>query len=162
MEFNMKIKKSLRTILFLSATSTACLLVASGHAADQNEKQEMPPASDQSLTQDYKGNEKIPDALLKVYSDFVKAAKQPHSDFLNIMLPHSVSITYEERPAKTRGYGQDLNLPFLQKQFQPKIWVVRKDSADCYLLRTGSSALWFVETKSQGWRLYRYLDKPIE
>jgi hypothetical protein len=125
-------------------------------------KKEAALTSDQSLFQDYKGDVKIPEALAKVYAEFVKLAQQPHSDFLNILLPHSVSITNEERPAATRSFGQDLNLPFLQNQFQPRIWLIRQDSPDCYLIRTASSALWFVETKSQGWRLYRYLDKPIE
>jgi hypothetical protein len=132
----MKIKTWLRATLILSAASTAYLWVPVGNAADQSEKQGTTAATAQSLFQDYKGDEKIPDALAKVYSEFVKAAKQPHSDFLNIMLAHSISITYEERPAKTRAHGQDLNLPFLQKQFQPKVWTVRKDSADCYLIRT--------------------------
>jgi len=36
-----------------------------------------------------------------------------------------------------------------------------KDAEGCYLLRTNTTALWFVETKTLGWKLYRYLDKPI-
>ena len=39
---------------------------------------------------------------------------------------------------------------------------IRKDSENCYLIRTNTTALWFVETKSMGWKLYRYLDKPKE
>lgn len=40
--------------------------------------------------------------------------------------------------------------------------LVRKEGEGCYLVRTNTTALWFVETKSMGWKLYEYLDKPIK
>ena len=30
------------------------------------------------------------------------------------------------------------------------------------VLRTATTGLWFVQTNASGWRLYHYLDKPIE
>jgi len=39
---------------------------------------------------------------------------------------------------------------------------VRKDRDDCYLIRTDGTAIWFVQNKSGAWKVYRYLDKPIQ
>ena len=145
------------------ALGIAAVLSATSRAADPNENPRSPgPTTGAQWFENHRGETQIPDALVQKYGEFVKSARQPQSDFLNIMLPHSISISYQERPAATREYGGDLNLPFLQNGFDAQVQSVRKDGADCYLLRTTSSALWFVETKSQGWRLYRYLDKPIK
>ena len=55
-----------------------------------------------------------------------------------------------------------MNLPFLKSGFSAAVLSARKDSDDCFLLRTGTTALSFVETKSGEWRIYRYFDKPMD
>ncbi len=74
----------------------------------------------------------------------------------------SPDCTIAPRVEKVREYGPDINIPFLTKGFHKYILNLRKDSEDTYLIRTGSSYTWFVRTKSEGWKLYRYGDKPIK
>jgi hypothetical protein len=114
-----------------------------------------------TLLAEYKGKEVVPDRLLDAYASFVSAAKKGSVDN-RTHLPHSLTLTHQPRLEKTREYGQDVNIPFLRKHFDARVLLVRKDGKGCYLLRTSTTALWFVETKSMGWRLYRYLDKPID
>jgi hypothetical protein len=73
-----------------------------------------------------------------------------------------VTINREGRQGNRTEYGQDISLPFLRDGFSPAVRLVRKDPDDCYLIRTDTSALWFVQTRSGAWKVYRYLDKPIE
>ena len=87
--------------------------------------------------------------------------KKGEADTINKhCLPHAVSYTYEKR--KLPGYGQDINTQFAKNGFDATVVLVREDGAGCYLVRTNTTALWFVETKSMGWKLYGYLDKPIK
>ncbi len=118
---------------------------------------------EKELLKDYQGKVQLPDDLYDVYAAFIKAVKT--ADFGDIQkqcLPHSVSFTKDARPEKMREYGPDINIPFLKKGFHKYILYLRKDSKDTYLIRTVSTYMWFVRTKSQGWKLYRYGDKPIE
>jgi len=111
----------------------------------------------------YKGNEKIPDQLYEAYSKLVKAIETgDQGDINQLCLPHSVTFTIQERPEQSREYGQNMNIPFLKNGFDKFVRNLRKDGEDCYLIRTGFSALWFIETKRMSWKLYRYLDKPIK
>ena len=110
------------------ALSTVALSAAS--YAAENEKPEVVLGA--QYFENHRGEAQIPAALVRRYGEFVKSARQPQSDFLSILLPGSVSFSCDERPAATREYGGDLNLPFLQKQFEAQISLVRKDSADCY------------------------------
>ena len=66
------------------------------------------------------------------------------------------------RPKASREYGQDMNLPFLKRGFHKYILNLRKESDESYLIRTGSSYLFFVRISGGDWKLYRYGDKPIE
>jgi hypothetical protein len=109
----------------------------------------------------YDGKEPVPDGLRKAYTAFARAAKDGGVDSSSL-LPHGVTISREPRPEKTQEYGQDINLPFLRDRFSPAVRVVRKDPDDCYLIRTDTTAIWFVQTKSGAWKMYSYRDKPIE
>jgi hypothetical protein len=78
-------------------------------------------------------------------------------------LPGSIVVSTKPRPAVTAEYGRDINLPFLRAgKFSPEILDVRKDAEDVIVLRTGSSGVYFVETKHKGWMVYAYGDVPIE
>jgi hypothetical protein len=103
----------------------------------------------------------LPADLQKTFAAFANAMKA--GDVARIQaacLPHSVAITHE--PRKNPEYGQDINIPFAKETFRAHIASVRKDGEGCYLIRTDTSAIWFVETRAMGWRIYKYLDKPIE
>jgi len=115
------------------------------------------------LLNDYRGEVQLPDDLYDVYAAFVKSVETAdQSAIQKHCLPHSVNFTTGARPEKTREYGQDINIPFLRNGFHKFILNLRQDSEDTYLIRSGSSYMWFVKTKSEGWKLYRYGDKPIE
>lgn len=105
----------------------------------------------------------LPEELYEAYAAFVKAVETgDQGEIKKHCLPHSVTFTTEPRPEKGREYGRDMNIPFLKNGFYKNILSLRKDSTDTFLIRTGSSYMWFVKTKSEGWKLYRYGDKPIE
>jgi hypothetical protein len=109
------------------------------------------------------GKTPLPNDLLKVYQDFVKTTRKPTAEALAAFcLPGSIKITKAKRPEEKREYGEDMNLPFLVSSFQPAILYVHKEDGDCYVIVTASSSLRFVKTVSSGWKLYRYVDKPIE
>ena len=109
---------------------------------------------------EYKGKEPVPAGLREAYTGFVRAAKDGNVE--SFCLPHAVTTSHGARPEKSREYGQDINLPFLRDGFSPVVQTVRKDPDDCYLIRAGSTAIWFVQNKSGEWKVYRYLDKPIQ
>jgi hypothetical protein len=108
---------------------------------------------------DYKGKEAVPDGLRKAFTGFTNSAKG--GSVVAYLLPHSVETSIEPRPQEDRENGDDINADFLMKGFSPLVQNVRNEGDDCYLIRTISSAIWFVETKSGEWKVYRYLDKPI-
>ena len=88
----------------------------------------------------------LPETLKTTYEDLVAAIKSGDSSTIKqYYLPFSIEITDQQR-----------------ESFDETIASVRKDDDNCYLVRTTTTALWFVETKTMGWKLYRYLDKPIE
>lgn len=108
---------------------------------------------------EYKGKEPVPEGLREAYTGFVRSAKG--GSVAAYVLPQAVATSQKARPADKREYGNDLNEDFLKNGFSPDVQVVQKEEDDCYLLRTGSSAIWFVQNKSGAWKVYRYLDKPI-
>ncbi len=113
------------------------------------------------LFRKYRGKEAVPDGLRKAYTAFANQTRDGSVE--SFLLPHApIAITREPRPEKDREYGRDINVPFLRNGFSATVLNVRKDPDDCYLIRTGSSAIWRVETKSGVWRIYSYFDKPIE
>jgi hypothetical protein len=107
----------------------------------------------------YKGKEPVPEKLRETYTGFVRSARG--GSVMAYLLPQAVKTSLEPRPQASREYGDDINADFLKNYFSPDIQVVRREQDDCYLLRTSTSALWFVQTQSGAWKVYRYLDKPI-
>lgn len=72
-------------------------------------------------------------------------------------------MTYQkcnEKKPLDRLRGDDLNVPFMQEGFAPQVWVFRKDAEGCYLVRTPTTGMFWVETKA-GWKIYRYFDQSI-
>jgi hypothetical protein len=115
------------------------------------------------LLVEYRGDVTLPDDLYTVYAQLVAAVETGDQGAIQqYCLPQAVTFTTGARPEASREYGQDMNLPFLKRGFHKYILNLRKDSDDSYLIRTGSSYLFFVRTKRGGWKLYRYGDKPIE
>jgi hypothetical protein len=103
----------------------------------------------------------LPGGLAQAYEKFVQTAKTGDiGDLTALALPQSLSWSSEPRPQGKEEYGADLNLPFLKNHFQSRVELVRSEGSDCWLLRTATSALWFVRLP-QGWKLYHYLDKPM-
>lgn len=144
----------MKSVLIISCSSL--LLLGCFALAQQN-------AAPKELLKDYRGEVQLPEDLYDAYAAFVKAIETADQGTIRKhCLPHSVKFTTDVRPEKTREYGQDMNIPFLKKGFHKYILNLRKDSEDTYLVRSGSSYMWFVRTKSEGWKLYRYGDKPIE
>jgi len=127
-------------------------------------KQSHPPEPPlHKLLVEYRGEVKLPDDLYAVYAHLVEAIESGDRDAIEqYCLPEAVTFTTDIRPEQTREYGQDMNLPFLKRGFHKYILNLRKDSDQSYLIRTGSSYLFFVRVHSTGWKLYRYGDKPIQ
>jgi hypothetical protein len=121
---------------------------------------------DRPFLKEYRGDVELPEALYETYVKLIDAiGTQENGNIEKYCLPKAIKITSEDRPAGTREYSQDtneMNLPFLKKGFQKEIQVIRKDEDGSYLIRTNSSVFYFIETKTAGWKLFRYYDKPIE
>lgn len=120
-----------------------------------------PPAKiDHPLFKDARSEGEIPKGLIDVFARFVEAAKKD-GDVESFLLPHA-AVKFSTRDPKNMEYGEEIDKKLLKTHFQGEVFSVRKDPDDCYLIRTGTTALWFVQTKSGAWKLYRYLDKPIQ
>lgn len=146
--------------LMLSAVCAAIVaIVTSTLLADDPATR--PTAAELQLL-NYHGDVKMPDSLLKAYARFASAAANPNlPELTRLCLPQSVRITSEPRP-KEAEYGQDINIPFLKAAFSKQIQFLRQERDDCFLVRTNSTAMWFIQTRGGEWMLYAYLDKPIE
>lgn len=106
---------------------------------------------------------KIPPDLLKVYKMFVQDSKGPTEERLYYhCLPYTVRVNPKPREEKFRNYGSDINIPFLRKGFEPQLTGIEKVNDDVYQLGTLTSCLWYVRTKTFGWKIYRYEDGPQE
>ena len=136
--------------------ATICLLIILMSGLAVAEDNEAP----RSLLREYRGDVKMPDGLYETYAELVKVMRGDHEQIKEFCLPHAITITTGGRPKEMREYGP-MNLPFLMSGFHANILHLRKDSEDTYLIRTGSSYLYFVRTKTMGWKLYHYGDKPI-
>ena len=112
---------------------------------------------------DYRSEPRVPETLLDAYVKFVEESRKGEARNLqSLILPQSVEIVTTPRVEATREFGTDINLPFLRSGFDPKLVTARRDADDAWLLRTATTAVWFVQTKSGVWRIYRYVDKPIQ
>jgi len=114
----------------------------------------LPPAQDP-------GSPKLPDELRKAYDVLIRAFEAADVPGIRgCALQGALVITSEERSAN-RECGMDLNLPFLKHGFSKKVLRALEEDDGTYLLRTATSYLHFVPYRN-GWKLYRYGDKPIE
>jgi hypothetical protein len=146
----LELKKMIKKYIFIQLVAIAFFISFFSCYAEENT----------DLLNYYSGDVKLPDELYKTYQNLIETiATGDAGDINQYCLPQSVTFTYGMR--KNREYGQDINIPFLKNNFDKYIRNIRKEAEGCYLIRTGTSALWFIYTKHLGWKLYRYLDKPI-
>jgi len=105
----------------------------------------------------------LPLELTRTYDDLVAAFQSgKQGEIEKFCLAAKIKFTDKPRPEDRREYGQDINLPFLKHGFSKEVLNFSKNSDGEYLIRTGTTALWFEKTKDGEWKLFRYLDKPIE
>jgi len=105
----------------------------------------------------------LPESLKKTYDQLTSAlaaGKIPEIEMF--CLPGKIKISSAPRPEKSREYGQDINLPFLKNGFAKEILNFDGISPTEFLIRTGTTALWFDKTADGKWKLVKWLDKPIE
>jgi len=124
---------------------------------------EASPREGWSLFKKADGRSGLPDSLVKAYAQYAKSAREGDADRLaSACLPQCLTISDDARPKEREQRGEGINIPFVKKAFQQDVQNVRKEGDSCWLIRTSSTAIWFVETARDGWKVYRVLDKPIE
>lgn len=98
-----------------------------------------------------------PKELIETYAAFVEQA-QKDGEVEKFCLPVAVRFV-NARPQKSPDIGEDISKAFLVKGFEPEVWSVRKVSDECYLLRTATTSISFIQTKSGAWLVYKYVDR---
>lgn len=103
-----------------------------------------------------------PAAVLRAYAAFLRDSRRPDGMRLlrERVLADAVRVVADPRP-RLPWEGDDVNIPFLRSGFVAGIVFVRKLSDQAYLLRTGSSSIYFVDVSGQGWKVYKYTDFPV-
>lgn len=139
--------------------STSLLAATSGASLAVDSSPESP--SEHPFAIRCREAESIPTGLLEAYAGFVQAAKT-HGAVESYLLPHSVDVSRTPRSPNDVEVNDNIDLLFLKERFKADILSFRKDPDDSYLVRTATTAIWFVQTKSGSWRIYRYYDKPIK
>jgi hypothetical protein len=120
-------------------------------------------ADDKELLKQYKGEVVLPEELYQTYTNLVAALETGNQkEIEKFCLVGKIKFTSDPREKGNEDYGQDIAFPFLKNGFAKTILNLRKDSDTEYLIRTGSTALWFTKTQDGKWKLSKYLDKPIE
>jgi hypothetical protein len=120
-------------------------------------------ADEKALLKEYRGDVILPAELYQAYENLVVALETGKQEEIEKFChPGKIKFTTDSRPKDRREYGQDINLPYLKDGFHKFILGLRKDSDEKYLIRTGSTALWFTKTQDGMWKLSEYLDKPIK
>jgi RNA polymerase sigma factor (sigma-70 family) len=115
------------------------------------------------LLKEYRGTEEIPDALYQTYAYLVEAMTTGEKDEIKkLSLQGSIQVTEEGGTDEYSRSVNEVRLPFARKSFQKQIQGIQPGADGTCSIRTNTSTLFFVETKSSGWKLYRYYDKPIE
>jgi hypothetical protein len=109
--------------------------------------------------EDAKKNPQVPPELRTAYIGFVAAMK---GDSVATFCLPAVTIPRVNALEKAKLDRRGIVPPIVRERFAAMVIVVRKEPNDCYLIRTNSTAIWFVQTKSGAWKVYHYLDKPIE
>ena len=98
-----------------------------------------------------------PEKLRLTYAAFVASVK---AGGVAKFCLSSVEVNETEDP-KRGNTAPGINVPWMQKNFSEKVLDCRKEPDDCFLIRTGTSYLFWVQTRSGEWRIYKYGDKPI-
>lgn len=124
-------------------------------------------ALEDSLYKKATTNERLPSSLLKTYAQFVKAIQTKDRKAIAekakfYLLDNSITINETPREKNKDEYGTDINIDFLITKFNPYIITIKKYSNSSYMIRTGTTLINYVETKTEGWKIYFYADKPID
>jgi hypothetical protein len=137
-----------------SAIAAAPILLLMGGIAE--------PEPGRTCFEKYDGETPVPEDLYRAYRKLVELMRRGDRDQLSsVSLPGSVRLQTEPRPKGKVELGEELSLPFARERFSPHVRLLRKERDDVYLIRTSTSYLRFVCTRSGAWRLYHYGDKPI-
>ena len=117
-----------------------------------------------NLLKTYTGKAQPPASVLQAYAHFVELAEaEDWKGIVSMALPYA--LTFTTKPRSGTGEeplrGLDINLPFMKSRFDKYIMAMGKISTNCWQVQTGTTGLSFVETKDEGWKLYRYEDIPI-
>jgi hypothetical protein len=99
-----------------------------------------------------------PKGLVETYAAFAEQAKKD-GEVENFCLPLAVNIV-AFRPDKA-VHGEDISKGFLVQNFAAEVLTVRKVSDECYLIRTSTTTLSFIQTKSGEWKVYKYADRRM-
>lgn len=119
-------------------------------------------SGENNLLKDYKGDVILPADLYQTYLGLVTAFQTgKREEIEKFCVPAQIKITFKSRPKNNQEYGQDINIPLLKRGFDKFILNLRKDSELEYLIRTGTTSLWFSKNKEGKWQLSKYLDKPM-
>ena len=111
----------------------------------------------------YHGEIVLPAELLQTYGNLVAAMETGKQEEIEkFCITGEIKVTTDSRPKDDRGYGQDINLPYIKDGFHKPVLSLRRDSDTEYLIRTVSTAFWFTRTEDGKWKLSKYLDKPIQ
>ena len=153
-----------KLLICVFATATLTLMTFSSNAQDDGNSDRIELSTqEKSLLNNYRGDQKLLDSLLRAFARFAEATGKPSAEILNkFTLPYSVAVTTIPRNEKLSEYGTDMNLPFLKTGFHKQILNLRKESECCYLIRTASSYIRYIKTAEGYWKIYNYGDKPIE
>lgn len=108
----------------------------------------------------------MPPGLEATYNWFVAAARAGDRRALErVMLPGSIQFARRPRPDnEDRQYGHDIDLGFMRRGFSPQVLHLSKyeTTENCYSVRTFTTGIGFVQTKTGAWKAYNYSDFPIE
>lgn len=104
----------------------------------------------------------LPSSLSQSYSSFIAACKRGDEErFKSFLRPGAVEMSLKPR-TEHYEYGRDLNLPFLRDHFSDQSLGSSQLSASVYSIRTATTYISFVKTAAEGWKIFRYGDKPVE
>ena len=138
----------------LAAAAVAALLVAAaGTSAPVPKVKAVHP-----LFENVDAKSQPPQELIDAYAAFVEQA-QKDGDVEKFCLPLAIRIV-DARP-KNVAVGEDISKAFLMKGFDPEVWTARKVSDECYLIRTTTTSVSFIQTKSGEWKVYKYVDRMM-
>ena len=74
---------------------------------------------------------------------------------------HSVDVADAVDP-KRGEFGTGINIPWMKEHFSASVMSCRNDPDDTFLIRTGTTYMYWVQTRSGEWKLFKYGDKPIK